>query len=170
MERFNKKIKKRNYYILLGLIIITIAVAFGFTAINSVYQKHVLKKSPLFKVVNNTKYEEINKISKDDYFIMFSYNNDKDVNLLEKELANILKKNKLTDMFYYVDISNIKSDTLIDEINTTLNLSSLKIDSLPAIIYYKSNNPLNVISNPYGPTFSSGNFHQILDIYELVKK
>ena len=53
--------------------------------------------------------------------------------------------NKLTDMFYYVDVSDIKSDTLIEEINTTLNLSYLKVDSLPAIIYYRSNNPINII-------------------------
>ncbi len=171
MQLTSRNIKKENYLILMGVIVITILLVLLFTYFNNIYKVNRIKKSPLANVVTVKKEDKLSSISDKDYFLMISETNNQEIYDLEKEIDDILKENKLTKKFYYLDITKDKDDAdLINRLNGKLGLDSIRLISVPAIIYFRDNKAVNIISSNYGLPFKSGDFYQVLDIYELTKK
>jgi len=170
---FNQKKKINNYILLVGIILVTIILSLLFTKINFSIQKTRIKTSPLSKIVKTIKYEDLDKVKfKDDSLLFIGYTNDEKIYDLEKEIIKIIKENKLEDNFLYMDLSLYKDDQVVlEELNTKLNIISSRINYLPALIYYKDNLPLGIVSSSnYGQVFDSSEAYQLLDVYELVNQ
>lgn len=170
-KRNDRKIKKENYYILLGMLGITILLGLLITKINYSIQNNRIKKSPLANIVNKYEYNNIEKaLSNDDFFFMFSYTKNEDVYNLEKKIAKLVKDNKLEKMFYYVDLTDYRDQNKIfDEINIKLNTNLLTNNSLPTILYYREGKLISVLNSRSNYIFNDGELYKILDMYGLIK-
>lgn len=170
-QKNDRKIKKENYYILLGMLGITIILALLITKINFNVQNNRLKTSPLLKVANNYNYQNFDKIlTNSEYFLMFSYTNDENVYNLENGIAKLIKENNLENKFNYVDLTKEKDQiAILDEINMKLNVNVVFKENLPVLMYYRDNQLVSVLNSRKDIPFSEGELYKILDIYGLIK-
>ena len=97
------------------------------------------------------------------YFIYISHNNDEKIYNFEKQLKVLIDKNKINDIFYYVDLTEYikENDNYLEDINKLLNIN---IDEIPVIIYVNEGNIDNsdIITN-----LSISNFKKILKKYDF---
>ncbi len=112
--------------------------------------------------------EQITQEAPSSYFIYIGYTQDEDVYKLEKELKRVIDKYKLNGEFYYLDITNLKTESndYINKINNKLNI---KLENVPAIIYVNDGKILdsNILDGVNGTKLKVADFEQLLDIYEF---
>lgn len=116
--------------------------------------------------------ETLNQIRQEapsSYFIYLSYTGDEEVYNLEKKLKRLIDKYGLNDIFYYVDLSELKvnNQDYLKIIESNLAINSLK--NLPAIIYVENgeiykNNILDGINNT---KLKVTDLEELLDVYEF---
>ena len=98
--------------------------------------------------------------SKEAFVFVTSLNNDEEYDL-EKDLANIIKKDNLKDKFYVY----VKDD------NSSLNNSLQLTEEMktPTILYFKDGQLVDYIKRQDELMMTSADFAQLLDIYEITK-
>ncbi len=169
-------ISPKNYFYAVVIFIGVIAVALYLFAWYQVKKEERLMNSYL--VSSNTIMSSVNDLTSltqvmqeapTSYFIYVSYCNDEDVYNLEKDLKKTIDKYKLNDIFYYVDITDLKNNDkdYLNKIKETLNIEELK--SVPAVIYVdngqiKNENILDGVKNS---KFKVADLQNLLDIYEF---
>jgi len=160
--------KKSNYLklfiIIIGAIMVTIIIC-------NMYRNSSNKvdKSYLSKYVPTIEYNELSTAVTElntNSFIYLSYEGEKEVNNLEKKLRKIIKLYDYEDNFIYVDCTKY-----LEENHSVKGLNNLYLVGngdiiLPAIIYFKNNEPTDYIDSKNG-LFNVGDFSQLLDKYEL---
>ncbi|NLA33074.1 MAG: hypothetical protein GX864_03965 [Mollicutes bacterium] len=162
-----KKEKKKNNYLLLGLIIIAVFVVgiFATSTINKMKANN-LNISPLSKEIKSIQIKDLDKTKYDKFTaVIFSYTGSDHTNKMENELVKVIKKNKIKDSFYYVDLTQGNN---IEEIKNAVNLEQ-KVEKLPAAIFFKDKEVIKVVSSTDEFLISSGNIIQVLEIYDLIK-
>lgn len=110
---------------------------------------------------------QIRQEAPSDYFIFLSYTKDEQVYNLEKDLKTIIDKYKLNDIFYYVDLTELKEkeDNYLEKVKESLDLESL--DKLPAIIYVKEGKVIDILDGIKDTSLNSNHFQKLLDDYEF---
>ncbi len=100
------------------------------------------------------------------YFIYLSYTNSEEVYNLEKTLKRVIDKYKLNDIFYYVNLSNLKENDkdYLNYVKQTLNLPTL--EKIPAIVYINEGN----ISESNILTGKGKNILQASELENLLEK
>ncbi len=102
------------------------------------------------------------------YFIYLGYTGDEDVYELETNLKRVIDKYKLNDVFYYIDVTELKKqDNYLSIISEKLNIQSLA--SIPAIIYVHNGEIIdsNILDGVNGTMLKVGDLEKLLDIYEF---
>lgn len=103
------------------------------------------------------------------YFIYLGYTNDEEVYNLECNLKNVIDKYNLNDIFYYVDLTNLKGNNknYLEEIAKKLNINEIK--SLPAIIYVTDGKieKTNILDGVKNTKFKVEDLEKLLEIYEF---
>lgn len=103
------------------------------------------------------------------YFIYIGYTNDEDVYNFEKELKRVIDKYKLNDIFYYVDLTELKenNENYLEEIEKKLEIKD--IQNVPAIIYVNEGKILesNILDGIDGTKLKIEDLEKLLDIYEF---
>lgn len=173
----NRYIPKKNYIIALVLTIGSILlVLYGFSWYKA-YQQNLYHQSYLVKnkIINKeiTSLEELKNIINEpsnEYFILISYNDNKDVYKLEKDLKKTIKKNNLEDYFYYYNVTEeMKDDNYLKNINEALNLTDYKIKNVPTIVFIRNGiiEKDAIISRDDNNMINVGDFQKLLDIYNI---
>ena len=89
---------------------------------------------------------------------------------MEKELKSIIVDYKLSDKFYYLNVTDIKDDKdVIDKINDSLGLEGKEITKIPTIIYVKEGNIVDVITRDDDHLMNAGDFEKLLEINKIEK-
>ena len=164
-----RKVPKGNYMILGGVAILVICACFAFYNVYNIIQDAKISKSPL--ATKEVKLEDLNETSKDigaDQFLFISYTQNETVYGNEKGIKKILSKYNLLDNVMYLDVTDfIDDEKTIDKINEDLKLGdTLKVEKVPAIIYYKDGVATKTIDSK-DHILHPGDIQQIIDIYEL---
>ncbi len=106
------------------------------------------------------------------YFIYISYTGDEEVYNLEKGLKKLIDKYGINDIFYYVNLTDLKdkNTNYLEEIAHNLEISSLA--NLPAIIYVKDGNIVRVLDGVNNTKLTTEHFKKLLDEYdfEIIEK
>lgn len=114
-----------------------------------------------------TDLNEINQVFQElptDYFVYISYENDEDIYKLEKGLKKAIDNYGLKDVFYYINISDIKeSETLITDLNDSFNTTKIKYT--PCLLYYKNGQFEDILQLKDG-LFTYQEFINLLKNYE----
>lgn len=164
----NKK-ERVNY---LRLLLILIAVILLTIMVCNLYRNHEEnkgKESYLAKYIPNIKCSEISNAVTElnsNSFLYLTFTGSKDIYNLERELKREIKKNNLEDNIIYVDCTdNLNSDRSVTYVNELFKVGEDTI-KVPAIIYFKDNNPKDYIDSK--DRFIKGaDFAQLLDKYEI---
>ena len=118
---------------------------------------------------------ELSKLN-GDYFVYIGYTkiNNKDVELFEMGLANLIDKYDLKDKFYYVNIDSIiKEKNCIELVNKYLGYSDVLVSKVPTILYVNEDNIIrieNIITREDNKMITVGDFQKLLDINQFVAK
>jgi len=104
-----------------------------------------------------------------DYFMYISYTGNEEVYNLEKELKRVIDKYKLNDIFYYVDLTDLKNnnENYLNDVKNKLQIKEL--DKLPVIIYVSEGKILNsnILDGINKTMLKAEDLEQLLEIYEF---
>lgn len=164
-----KKIPTKNYVILFGIAVLIICACFAFYNVYNEVKDNNISSSPLS--THQVLYEDLTDTTVEmnaDTLLLVSYVQDEEVHNNEKEIRKMLNKKNLLDNVLYLDVTEYKDrDNFIEELNKTLKLEDkLKIDKIPAIIYYKDGIPTITIDSK-NHLVNVGDFEHIIDMYQL---
>lgn len=99
----------------------------------------------------------------DNFFLFISYTKDKDVLDLEKEIKPYIDKYNVNDIFYYLDVTDLKENSeFLNNLNKKLNT---QIKYLPTLIYFSHNNIVETLESSDKETLKKDNFKTLLEIY-----
>lgn len=100
-----------------------------------------------------------------EYFILITYTGEKATYELEENIKKIIDDEKLNDVFYYLNVENIRNeDNYITRLNNAFNTE--KIKNVPVILYYKDGKIIDTVSRNDNNCINAGDFQKLLDIYE----
>ena len=164
-----KKIPTKNYVILFGIAVLIICACFAFYNVYKEVKDNNISSSPLS--TRQILYEDLKDTTVEldaDTFLLVSYVQDEDVHNNEKAIRKMLNKKNLLDNVLYLDVTEQKErDNFINELNYTLGLKDkLKIENIPAVIYYKEGVPTITIDSK-NHLVNEGDFEHIIDMYQL---
>lgn len=167
MEKRN--IPKKNYLILLGIIVLVIAACFATYNLYGIYKENRIKTSPLAET--EILYEDLKNATAEidaDTFLVISYVENEAVYNNEKAIKNVLKKKDLLDNVLYLNVTDyMVQENFVKELNETLKLKeNLVIEILPAIVYYKDGVAVNTVDSK-NALINADDVEQLIDIYEL---
>lgn len=164
-----KVIPPKNYLILISLIALVICACFAFYNLYGIIEENKNNKSPLAN--KEVLYDELKSTTLEmdaDTFFVISYTRDSQVHENEVQIKKYLNKLNLINNVMYLDaVDNMLEDNFIEDLNKTLKLKdNLKINKLPAVVYYKEGvATFKIDSNDH--LLNKDDFEQIVDIYEL---
>ncbi|MBQ6687231.1 MAG: hypothetical protein IJN03_01760 [Bacilli bacterium] len=172
-----KYIPTKNYIIAALLIAVSIFLVFYLFEWYKV--KQIDKYGRSYLMESNTlnleikSFEEIPIVlmeAPSDYFVFINYLNEKANYKLEKNLKKIIDDYNLKDIFYYMNVTDIreKDDDYINNLNKHFN-SDDKIKNVPVILYYRSGKLTEVINSNEDNIISASELKKILEIYEIKK-
>ena len=109
-------------------------------------------------------YEEIEQVfmeAPSDYYILINYLNDKNSYKLETNLKNIIDNYDLNDLFYYINVTELKEndDNYLEKLNKTLKIDN-EIKTVPVILFYHNGKLAEKI-------YSANDFKKILQVYQV---
>lgn len=167
MEKRN--IPKKNYLILIGIIVLVIAACFATYNLYGIYKENRIKTSPLAET--EILYEDLKNATAEidaDTFLVISYVENEAVYNNEKAIKNVLKKKDLLDNVLYLNVTDyMVQKNFVKELNETLKLKeNLVIEILPAIVYYKDGVAVNTVDSK-NALINADDVEQLIDIYEL---
>ncbi len=174
-----KKIQKNQYVPLKNYVLATIlflGVIFLFLYAFSWYnvknkekllESYLVKTNTVSLIFKNL--NEVDTIFKEppaEFFIYIGYTNDKNVYALEKNLKPLIDSYNIHDKFYYLNITNIKTEkNYLEKLNDKLKTN---IYTTPAIIYYVNNKVEDKIESN-NTMITANQFENLLDIYDFEK-
>lgn len=140
-----KIIPKRNYFIIIGLIITILCACLACYNLYHIFEETNLEESPL--AVKKVLINDLNNSIKDmdaDTLLFISYTKNKKIHQMEKKIFNYLDEELLLDNILYLDVTeeyysdmSKNNSEIINLVNSKLNLKKkYKITELPAVIYY----------------------------------
>jgi len=164
-----KDIPRKNYVILLSMIVLIICACFAFYNLYDIYLENKISVSPLS--TKQVLYDDLKSTTIEmdaDTFLVISYVQDEEVYNNELEIKRYLEDSNLIDNVTYLDITSYRSEkNFVTELNSILGLTgSLEIKSFPALIYYKEGVPVYKVDSD-DHLINVGDFEQIVDMYEL---
>jgi len=170
----SKKVNMQNNYVKLGMILIVVVLVtlIGANLYNNIVRRQT-ESGHLTSRVLTMEYNEINNILIElsgDTFIYISYTGNRDIYNLDVRLRRIIDEQKLNDQFIYLNmIDYMKNNNYLEELNEKLSLTEFKIRALPAILYYRDNQLVQIIDS-YNQLLNSGDFTHLLERYEIIQR
>lgn len=160
-------VPKKNYYILIGLLIGVVILTFSIVSICNAVKNKNITSGYLNKYVSEISYKELDTYLLEpasDTFVYITYTGDENVYKLEKGLKKIINNNELADNFIYVDITEEMLDNnFINNLNQKINCN---IEKLPVLLYYKDGVLTEQLESKK-LLFSVADFQKMLDNYEI---
>ena len=160
-------VPKRNYYILIGLLIGVVILTFSVVSICNAIKNNNVNSGYINRYVSEISYKELDTYLLEpasDTFVYITYTGDENVYKLEKGLKKIVNNYELADNFIYVDVSEeMFNNNFMDNLNKKINS---KIEKLPVILYYKDGILTEQLESE-NILFNVADFQKMLDNYEI---
>ena len=161
----------KNYIIAIGIIVgIILLTWYGFAWYNVVKENKLSKSYLVSQKVISQEIKDLDEVKdvlsepQSTYYIYISFTGSEEVYNMEKDIKELITKYKLTDQFYYLDVTKIKNDDdLLDRINDALQLDGKKVKSIPTIIYVKDGVVVDLIAREDSKIMTKGDFQKLLD-------
>lgn len=162
MKKNEREVPKKNYLMLLLMIIFVVVITFVIFDINDKYQSRKLENSYLAGYISEVNVNDLNNILTEpssELFILVTKTGEEDVYNFEIDLKKVINKYDLRDNFIYINYT----DEDLNELNKVLGSD---ITTIPAVIYFKNGDYVKSIDSS-SSMLNSGDFEKLLDEYEV---
>jgi len=177
-KKSTRYIPTKNYVI--AFLMIAVAIFLVFYLFEWYKVKQIEKYGTSYLTKTNTvsmeikNYEEIPIIFSEapaEYFVFINYLNEEKTYKLERNLKKIVDDYKLSDIFYYMNVTKLKEKDInyTDKLNEAFGLKN-KIKNAPTILYYRDNELVEVITSGKNEIITASELKRILDVYEIEAK
>ena len=162
-------VPKKNYYILLLMILSVVIITFSIVSIVNVIKNDKITSGYINKYVSEIQYDEIDTYLVEpasNTFIYITYTGNDSVYKMEKDLKKIINNYELESNFIYVNVTEEMDDNnFINNLNENLSITD-KISKLPVILYYKDGVLTDKVEGKEN-IFKVADFQKLLDNYEI---
>jgi len=162
-------VPKKNYYILVVMLIGVVILTFAITSIVNAVKNNNVSSGYINRYVSEIAYTELDTYLVEpasNTFIYVTYTGDKNIYKLEKDLKKLVNNYELANEFIYVNVTDeMLDEDFVNELNDKLNITE-KISKLPVILYYKDGVLTDIVDSEEN-LFSVADFQKLLDIYEI---
>jgi len=175
-KKSTRYIPTKNYVI--AFLMIAVAIFLVFYLFEWYKVKQIEKYGTSYLIDSNTISLEIKSIEEipvvfleapSEYFVFINYLNEKDNNKKEKNLKNIIDEYNLKDIFYYMNVTELKNEVnYINKLNKAFGIDN-KINSIPVLLYYQNGKLTEIIDSENDEIISASELKRILDVYETEK-
>lgn len=163
-----RNIPKKNYFILVLMLISIVVLTFATVNIFKWIKSNNVRNGYINKYVSEITYNELDTYLLEpasNTFIYITYTGNEQVYKLEKDLKKIISNYDLTDEFIYIDVTEeMENNDFIKNINE--KYSTNLINKIPVIMYFKDG-VLTDIINSDDNLFTKADFQKLLDNYEI---
>lgn len=130
-----REIPKKNYFILLIVIVLSLMIAFYFRKWYKAYEDGYLSKSIMGNYLFEINYKELDDylVENQSAIIYVSKVGNEKIRNFEKKFINAINQNDLKNKILYLDLSNYKGDT-----NNKYTINDKDITSVPNISVFKN--------------------------------
>ncbi len=161
-----KEIPKKKYLLLIIILIVTVILTAIFNNVIRNYNYIKGEQSPLETYISKVDIYELNiALSELNETILYiSYNHDKNILKLDRELLKKIKIYNLENYVYYCDVSDkLESNKYIGDFIINFPTINGKLKKVPALVYFKNGEVVEVIN-------SDNKFIDSEDLIYLVNK
>lgn len=164
-----REVPKKNYYILIVMLIGVVILTFAIASIVNVVKNNNVSSGYINRYVSEIAYSELDTYLVEpasNTFIYVTYTGDENIYKLEKDLKKLVNNYELANEFIYVNVTDeMVDEDFINELNDKLNITE-KISQLPVILYYKDGVLTDIVDSEEN-LFSVADFQKLLDNYEI---
>ena len=171
MAKKKKKSDIQNNYVKLGIILaaVILVVLIGANVYRNIVRNRI-NEGRLTGFVQSVNFNEISTTRLEfsgDIFLYVSFTGDRDVFNLDTRLKRTINDRELNDNIIYLDMKDfLEDDNHLYKLNAALVLTDQKINKLPAILYFKDGELMQIIDSQ-DRLLNSGDFSQLLDEFEI---
>ena len=162
-------VPKKNYYILILMLIGIVVLTFSIVSIVNGIKNSNVSSGYINRYVSKISYDEIDNYliePASNAFIYITYTGDKTIYKLEKEIKKLINNYDLASNFIYVDVTKKMLDNdFLNQLNNKLNVEK-KINKLPVILYYRDGILTDMVERDAN-IFNVADFQKLLDNYEI---
>lgn len=144
-----KSIPKKNYFIYIGLCIVTVLLCFYLASWYRIVRDYNKNNSVMTKVISEINTDSLSNVilENPNVLIYISSASDSDIKSFEKQLKKYLVNQELTDSFVYMDVSKKENEnlsSLLVKNYLSIDVNLKKIVS-PNIIMFKDGKIYNIL-------------------------
>lgn len=146
----NKEVNDRNYYIVLVIAILTVAITLYIRSFIINYQNNIKNKSVFENNIQSIKINDLDYLipETEEAIIYVSYTGNAEVTSMESKLYKRIKKRSLEEKVLYLDITdNLDANEYIVILKEKLPDIKDKINSSPLLIYIKDGKAVDAMSS-----------------------
>lgn len=162
-------IPKKNYYILIGLLVGVVILTFSIVSICNAIKNNNVNSGYINRYVSEISYNELDTYLLEpasNTFVYITYTGNENIYKLEKSMKKLINNYELANNFIYVDVTEeMNNKNFMDSLNTKFNSAS-KIEKLPVILYYKDGILTDKLESK-NIIFNVADFQKMLDNYEI---
>lgn len=171
-------IPTKNYVIAFAIIIVMLLLVWYGFQWYKVIEEEKISTSYLVKekIITNEisdldRIDDIFSEAPSTYFLYISYTGSEDIYNMEEDLKSLIQEYNLGDMFYYLNVTEIKdNENYLEEINNKLSLDEIKVTQVPTIIYFKDDKAVDIITTDDDNLMDNGDFQKLLDVNKIEKE
>ena len=162
-------IPKKNYYILIGLLVGVVILTFSIVSICNAIKNNNVNSGYINRYVSEISYKELDTYLLEpasNTFVYITYTGNENIYKLEKSMKKLINNYELANNFIYVDVTEeMNNKNFMDSLNTKFNYAS-KIEKLPVILYYKDGILTDKLKSE-NIIFNVADFQKMLDNYKI---
>ena len=170
-------ISVKNYVIAAVILIAAILITlYGFSWYKVIREDRVstsylLKNKVITKEIHGIKdLDDVFSEVPADYFVYISYTGNVEIYDMEKDLKDVINEYSLNDVFYYLNVTDIKDDgDYLNDINKAFHFKEDVVANVPTILYFKDGKIKDAIKKKDG-IINSGDFEKLLEVNKIVKE
>ncbi len=134
----DKKIPPKNYYIVLGVSVVVIALSLYLRALYFNYSNNELESGIFYnRVINKISINDFNFaiLETNEALMYVSYTGNKKIDRMENRLYKELEKNNLIDKVIYWNVTDLKNNEYIGMLRNKFPNIAIDINKAPLLIY-----------------------------------
>lgn len=164
-----KKISLRNYFLVIVVSILVIAIALYIRAFYINYNSEVVKSSVFKEKISEVNFNELDYTIAEagDALLYVGYTGNKDIYEMEKRLLKEIEKKSLVEKILYLDVSEyLENDEYVVKLKKEFSNIKNEITSAPMFIYIENGEGVEAMSSEL-KMVDYKVFNNIVSKYEL---
>jgi len=164
-----REVNKKNYIRLAALLITVVVFTLIVANMYNTYLERNIDGGYLAKHVKTIQFDDLENAKVEffeDTLLYISFTGDREIYSFDRDLGKRIGKYGIEEIFFYLNMIDHKEDSYIEKINKTLELTNIKVISLPAMLYFRDGVLIDILDES-NTSLSVSEFSRFIEMYEL---